>query len=271
MQYWWFSAIVGIIALGSGALAAWLHRHIRASYIVAMCIASVLIAYKTCEFGYYRIIGHPEYPVEFSHISYFIIGATMLTGVKKMRFFAAFCGSAGGIGYLIATMLSPDSMVTGMSSTYYVVVGVIQHELLFFVGLLLMFNIQRHGYRDIWVPIAGTAAIIGFSLLVYYHYVYPDYINVDKIVIIKIVKGTIIGYLIGEENLTPAIQIVTAIAIAILAIAVMLLFLWLNNKMFDKTEREAAQAGIQLPRTDDLGIAPWIKKAIDEYREKKKG
>ena len=164
MQYWWFSVLVAAIAVGLVALVVWLHRHLRASYIVAMCVGTVLILYKTCEFSYYRAIGHPEYPVEFSHISYFIIGATMLTGVKKMRFFAAFCGSAGGIGYLIATILSPDSMVTEMSSTYYVVMAVVQHELLFFVGLLLMFDVQRHSYRDIWVPIVGTVAIVGFSL-----------------------------------------------------------------------------------------------------------
>ena len=169
MQYWWFSVLVAAIAVGLVALVVWLHRHLRASYIVAMCVGTVLILYKTCEFSYYRAIGHPEYPVEFSHISYFIIGATMLTGVKKMRFFAAFCGSAGGIGYLIATILSPDSMVTEMSSTYYVVMAVVQHELLFFVGLLLMFDVQRHSYRDIWVPIVGTVVIVGFSLLVYYH------------------------------------------------------------------------------------------------------
>lgn len=195
----------------------------------------------------------------------------MLTGVKKMRFFAAFCGSAGGIGYLIATILSPDSMVTEMSSTYYVVMAVVQHELLFFVGLLLMFDVQRHSYRDIWVPIVGTVAIIGFSLLVYYHYIYPDFIDVEKIVIIKIIKGTIIGYVIGEENLTPAIQVVTSIGVAVLVVAVMMLFLWLNNKMFDKAERLAAERGTTLPANDDLGIIPWVKKAVAKRKAKKSG
>lgn len=271
MQYWWFSVLVAAIAVGLVALVVWLHRHLRASYIVAMCVGTVLIIYKTCEFSYYRAIGHPEYPVEFSHISYFIIGATMLTGVKKMRFFAAFCGSAGGIGYLIATILSPDSMVTEMSSTYYVVMAVIQHELLFFVGLLLMFDVQRHSYRDIWVPIVGTVVIVGFSLLVYYHYIYPDFIDVEKIVIIKIIKGTIIGYVIGEENLTPAIQVVTSIGVAVLVVAVMMLFLWLNNKMFDKAERLAAERGTTLPTNDDLGIIPWVKKAVAKRKAKKSG
>ena len=142
-------------------------------------------------------------------------------------------------------------MVTEMSSTYYVVMAVVQHELLFFVGLLLMFDVQRHSYRDIWVPIVGTVAIVGFSLLVYYHYIYPDFIDVEKIVIIKIIKGTIIGYVIGEENLTPAIQVVTSIGVAVLVIAVMMLFLWLNNKMFDKAERLAAERGTTLPTNDD--------------------
>ena len=232
MQYWWFSVLVAAIAVGLVALVVLLHRHLRASYIVAMCVGTVLILYKTCEFSYYRAIGHPEYPVEFSHISYFIIGATMLTGVKKMRFFAAFCGSAGGIGYLIATILSPDSMVTEMSSTYYVVMAVIQHELLFFVGLLLMFDVQRHSYRDIWVPIVGTVAIVGFSLLVYYHYIYR---------------------------------------VAVLVVAVMMLFLWLNNKMFDKAERLAAERGTMLPTNDDLGIIPWVKKAVAKRKAKKSG
>lgn len=134
-----------------------------------------------------------------------------------------------------------------------------------------MFDVQRHSYRDIWVPIVGTVVIVGFSLLVYYHYIYPDFIDVEKIVIIKIIKGTIIGYVIGEENLTPAIQVVTSIGVAVLVVAVMLLFLWLNNKMFDKAERLAAERGTTLPTNDDLGIIPWVKKAVAKRKAKKSG
>lgn len=269
VRYWWFAVLLAAIAVGLGVLAAVLHRRIRASYIVAVCVGTLLILYKTCEFSYYRIVDHPMYPVEFSHISYFIIGATMITGVKKMRFFAAFCGMAGGLGYLLGGIVSPDNMVTSMSSTYYVVMAVIQHELLFFVGTLLMFNVQRHSYRDIWIPVAGTAVIIGFSFLVYHHIVYPDFGDVDSIVIVKIVTGTIMGYLIGDENLTPAIQAVSAAAIGVLVVALMLLFLYLNNRMFDKTERLAAARGEMLPRTDDIGLVPLIKNAVAVRRKRK--
>ena len=65
---------------------------------------------------------------------------------------------------------------------------------------------------------------------------------VSALTLPKFVMILIIGYVIGEENLTPAIQVVTSIGVAVLVVAVMMLFLWLNNKMFDKAERLAAVA-----------------------------
>ena len=85
------------------------------------------------------------------------------------------------------------------------------------------------------------------------------------------IGGASNGYVIGEENLTPAIQVVTSIGVAVLVVAVMMLFLWLNNKMFDKAERLAAERGTTLPTNDDLGIIPWVKKAVAKRKAKKSG
>lgn len=268
MEYWWFAVLLVALAVGLAIFAFWLNKKPQLAYIIVMSASCVLLAYKTCEFCYYRIIDYPEYPVEFSHFSYFLVGATMCTGFKKTRFFSAFATLAAGLGYMLGGVVSPDSMVTTMSSTYYVVLAVIQHELLFFIGLVLMFDIERYRYRDLWIPVLGTALFVGYSLLVYYHYIYPDYINVDKIVIIKIVQGTILSFVIGEENMTLAIQVVTAVGIGLLVVGCMFLFCFLNNKMFDRR----ARLHPDLPLADsDHGIFPWIRRRYQSYKAKKSG
>lgn len=265
MKYWWYAVILLVLAVVLTVLAIKLSKRPKLSYIISMTLSCVFLTYKSVEFIYYRIIGYPEYPVEYSQFAYFMMGVTMATGFKKTRFLAAFSSLTGALGYIIAGSISPDSMVTTMSSTYYVVFAVIQHELLLFLGLTMMFNVERYRYRDLWIPVVGSLLFIGYSLLVYYHYIYPDYLNVEKIVIVKIVMGTVIGFVIGEENLTPAIQAVTSVAVILLVVGCMFLLCRLNNKVFDRKEKRMAQLGETMPAFD-YGLIYLFKKLWAERK-----
>lgn len=265
MKYWWYAVILLVLAVVLTVLAIKLSKRPKLSYIISMTLSCVFLTYKSVEFIYYRIIGYPEYPVEYSQFAYFMMGVTMATGFKKTRFLAAFSSLTGALGYIIAGSISPDSMVTTMSSTYYVVFAVIQHELLLFLGLTMMFNVERYRYRDLWIPVVGSLLFIGYSLLVYYHYIYPDYLNVEKIVIVKIVMGTVIGFVIGEENLTPAIQAVTSVAVILLVVGCMFLLCYLNNKVFDRKEKRMAQLGETMP-TFDYGLIYLFKKLWAKHK-----
>lgn len=68
-----------------------LRNHRKASYILVFTVATILLIYKSQEFIRYKIADNGIYPVEFSHISYFVPGVTVVTGSKKMRAFASYC------------------------------------------------------------------------------------------------------------------------------------------------------------------------------------
>lgn len=261
MQYWWVALLLLAICVFEVFLV-WLMRDNRkVSMIVLFVLACILMLYKTSEFSYYRAMGLPKYPVEFSHISYFIVGTTMITGFKKMRAFAGFCCLLAGAGYILGGVVSPDSMVTSMSSTYYVVLAIIQHELLWFCGVLLLCNTDKFNIKEIYIPLIGVAVMIVFSILVNKRIIYSDYDSVDNMVIIQIITGSIIGYVIGEESLTLAIRIVTVVSIVLVATGALFLYYIINNKIQKAKEKKYAAQGKQ-PQDFDLGIVYWVKKYL---------
>lgn len=268
MQYWWVSLILVAICAIEVFLVWLLRDKHKLSMIVLFTVACILLLYKTTEFSYYRATGQPEYPVEFSHISYFIVGTTMILGIKKMRAFAGFCCLLAGIGYILGGVLSPDNMVTSMSSTYYVVLAVIQHELLWFCGVLLLCNIDKYSIKQIYIPLIGVAVMIIFSILVYNRIIYSDYSSVEDMVIIKIVTGNIISYLIGEEATTLAIRVVTVICITLASIGALCLYCVVNGKIFKARERRYALLD-KKPDDFEMGIIPWLKEYVGKREEKK--
>lgn len=268
MQYWWVALLLIAICVFEVFLV-WLMRDNRKlSLIVLFVIACILMLYKTSEFSFYRATGQPKYPVEFSHISYFIVGATMLSGIKKMRAFAGFCCLLAGAGYIIAGVLSPDSMVTTMSSTYYVVLAIIQHELLWFCGVLLLCNTDKFNIKEIYIPLIGIAIMIVFSILVHQRIIYSDYDSVDNMVIIQIITGSIIGYLIGEESLTTAIRIVTVVGIVAVATGALFMYYVINNKI-RKAKEKRKSIEKEYSQDFDIGIIPWVRNYVSKKEAQK--
>lgn len=84
------TVIVAVFLLETLPVVA-LRNHRKASYILVFTVATILLIYKSQEFIRYKIAGNGIYPVEFSHISYFVPGVTVVTGSKKMRAFASYC------------------------------------------------------------------------------------------------------------------------------------------------------------------------------------
>ena len=97
--------IVGIFAAET-LLVIGLRNHRKATYIMVFVVAAVLLIYKSQEFIRDKIAGNGVYPVEFSHISYFILGVTVVTGCKKMRAFASDCSMLAGLSFMVASIIS---------------------------------------------------------------------------------------------------------------------------------------------------------------------
>ena len=82
------TAIIVAVFAAETALVVALRNHRRATYIMVYIVALILLVYKSQEFIRDNIAKNGIYPVEFSHISYFVLGVTVVTGSKKMRAFA---------------------------------------------------------------------------------------------------------------------------------------------------------------------------------------
>lgn len=263
MKYWWLSLIIVAICATSIFLTVRLRNNRKLAMQTLFIISTILLTYKICEFVYYRIAGIPKYPVEFSHISYFITGVTVFCGVKKMRPFAGICSLLAGIAYIITATLSPDTFVSNASNNYYIVLGVVQHELLFFTGCMLLFDIDKYSIKNIWVPIVGITAIILFSLMVHEQIIYSDYDEREEMVIYEIVTGTILSYVMPAEKITVGLRVFSILVIALAAIGLLFAFYFVNKKYYESKERK----GIEIEGKDfEIGIFYWIGEKIKKKK-----
>lgn len=263
MNYWWLAVLI-VAVFAVETYIVWLMRNNRKACMITLTvISSVLLAYKTVEFAYYRIAHKGLYPVEFSHITYFVLGVTVCLGIKKMRAFAGICSVLAGFGYIIAACFSPSSIITEASAVYYIPLAIIQHEVLWFTGALLLFNVDKYSIKDIWVPLVGIAAMILFSVLVSQRVIYKDFEDFDNMIIIKIVTGRIVEYLIGAEKVTIAKQVITAVVLMVAAVGLFVSFYFINNAVFEKREKNNS---VIKGENFEIGLIPFIKTAVEKKK-----
>lgn len=152
------------------------------------------MVWKTIEFTYYEITNTGTYPIEFSHISYFVYGVIILSSIKKFYFTARIYGLLSGIAYIIGGVASPKTMLTSLPS-YLVIMGYISHMLLLLGGLLTLFRVKRYPLKAYLFTYIFLALTFIFAYLVKIKVFYPDANNLDSLVIIKLIDGFLLEYL----------------------------------------------------------------------------
>ena len=252
---WGLTIILILWLVLETVLAFALFNHRRASYILTYCIALFVLVFHIWYFIDQSKIN--MYPVEFSHISYFVFSVSVVFGSKKMQSFAGFCGMLTGLAFLIAGCFSPQSMLDDAASGVSLFISVMRHELLWLGGLLLFLNVVRFNIKDIWISVLGIALIVGFSFLVHYHIIYPDFVKWDDMVIIKIAEGTILSYVVSGE-LPMAVRVLTVIGIFILVAAALVAYFKVNNLVYDRRLKKQLMHGGKEDALE-LGIIPLVK------------
>ena len=264
-MYWWLSLIIVILYAAETALIVLLRNNRKATLLLVFIVSVVWFIYQSCEYIVYNIQGNGLDPVEFSHITYFIIGATMLSGVKKMRSFASYCAMLTGLGFLIASIAAPGSMVHDAKSHLSLSISIFRHSLMWLCGFGLFFTTERFHIKDIWIPVLGIALMIGFSLLVHNRLIYKDFVKWDDMVIIKIVEGTILGYVMDPARITMPIRVCTVIGIFIAVAASLVLFYYANAKIYDKRLARLSAQGKSISDIE-YGILPLIRRQLEKRR-----
>ena len=266
MKYWWVSVIVLLMAALMVVWAWLLRKNRKANMITLFVVSVVLLIFKSIQFGIERSVHH--YPIEFSHLSYFILGATMTVGVKKLRPFAGLCAFISGLAFVLAGIFSPAPIVTDAESTFNWVTGIIQHEVLLFAGIAIIFNTDRYNIKDIWIPVVGIAIMFIFSTLVYNRIIYPDLAarNRDNMIIMYVLTGTILKYVLpAGTEIAIWLRVFSIIIEIILLGAVLWAFYFVNNKFYDKKLKKYPDFVGNNEEYSAIALAKYI---MAKYKEK---
>ena len=243
------------------------------SLVIVIVIAAFVMGYKAYEFAGYRVQGIAEYPIEFSHISYFIFGTVVFLGLRRLYGLAGYCATLTGLGNVIAVCVSAESMIEGFRSVGYFALSLVLHNLMLFGGVLLLCNCVRFRIKDMWTAFLGVALICGFAQLVNAGLVYGDIDYKDEIVILKIMDGRILGYVLPPEKLTVAVRAVGCVAILLAVCGTIVLYFFGNNRICDKRLAAAEKKGIDTACKDMglVSLAAYVAKRLKEKRKVKDG
>lgn len=169
MEYRWFSfLLIGLLLFFILLTIILRNKRIVAGILISL--ATIILIWKTIEFSYYAINHTGTYPIEISHISYFVFGVIILSGLTKFYFTAGIFGFISGLGYMVAGIVSPASVVTSLP-THLFVMGIISHMILLFGGMLTLFSFTKYEMKRFYFPLIGLVLVFIFAYLVDQKYI----------------------------------------------------------------------------------------------------
>ncbi|BCR36659.1 hypothetical protein [Mariniplasma anaerobium] len=162
--------------------------------MLLLSIAFLLLIYKITEYTIYGLnleIG--KIPIEFSTLSYFLFGITILFHIKTFYPVAAFASFISGIGYLIAFIFIGEQYVL-VNGLYTTIVSFTSHFILFFGSILLksFFEIKKEHIKYI---------LIYTVIYLIYVIIVNSFVNLDNsfLFIQILLKADILAYLMPSQ------------------------------------------------------------------------
>ncbi len=229
MDYYWFSILLASLVIAFSLFVGLIKSEKLVVFILAL-FASILLIWKIIEFTYYGLTHTGTYPIEISHISYFVFSVIILSGIKKLYFAGGIFAFISGCGYTLAGLVSPKSIVTSLDFPIFVM-GVISHMMLLLGGMLVLFKYSKYNIKHFYFPIIGLILACILAYLAENHYIYPDATGLDNLVIIKLINGSILSYL-GVNLDNQLLNWSVTILIFILVGALIFLINVFNNYLF---------------------------------------
>ncbi|MBO8414563.1 MAG: hypothetical protein IAC78_03750 [Firmicutes bacterium] len=253
--------IFPILVVIGGLISHLLGKNQRVAKKAIFVISLVLLIYKIAEYCYKGLIIHkPVYPVEISHISYFVVGTVGAFGFKKPLFFAGFLSLISGIGYTIGAVVQPY-IITETLNTYEMWQGVATHFILFVLGFLILFESGELKIKDWWATLLGLVLLVCYVLLVHYKYIFPK-ANLKSIIIDKIITGDILAYVMDPSAITPFLRTLILILIVIVFTSLIFVFYYINHRKYVTNIKDASKLGDK----NTYGIIPFL---VKNYSKKK--
>ena len=223
----------------------------KISSFLLFFIALALTIWKIETFINSAIKGYQIYPVEFSHITYFVVGFAVLFGIKRLYFFAGVSAFYSGFFYFCSTIIDPKAMIEN-TTLGILRDGIISHSLLLFISLFMLFSTILFKKRDIFISIIGFFIIIIYVHLVNIKVIFPD-ANTSTFITTKLVDGTALSYLTGKSENSGVLKVLFTISVY-LFINLATLPIFLLNRYIRKNKMD----------NFSVGLIPFIK-YFNEY------
>ena len=169
MDYYYFSILLASLFIAFSLFVTLIKSEKLVVFILAL-FASILLIWKTIEFTYYGLTHTGTYPIEISHISYFVFSIIILSGIKKLYFTGGIFAFISGCGYTLAGLVSPKSIVTSLDFPIFVI-GVISHMMLLLGGMLTLFKYSKYDLKYFYFPIIGLMLACILAYLAENHYI----------------------------------------------------------------------------------------------------
>lgn len=101
-------------------------------------LSTFLLLYKMIEYTLYGLnLDMGKIPIEYSTITYFLFGITVVFNLKSLKPLAAFMGFLSGLGYLMSFMFLAPAYFAN-NGIYMTVMALINHSIVFIGALILM-------------------------------------------------------------------------------------------------------------------------------------
>ena len=256
--YFWLGVTLTALAI---LITFLLRRKQKASAKLAFIVTMILFAFKSVESLYWVFVDIGEVKlVEYSYFAYYIVPLLLLIGHPRTRYTAGFYAFAIGVGYIAGMLMNPEGMLSTHKDAvflYYAAYrGVIQHVILFFIGILCLFNVSKFKKRDA-IPLAIILTLItGWMYLVKFGIVYPEgYSGESKGVFIA--DGSLATWIFGE-NIELWHRLVTMGAVLLIAALCIVGSIALNRLIFKRRYKKGYIPNEELPLNEDYGIIPFL-------------
>lgn len=159
---------------------------------IVFIIAILLISIKTIEFSVHWINGDfSKMPVEFSQISYFLFGFTVLFKLERIKPYTIFASFFSGISYMIVFPFFTDYFIEsrGLITT---LLALLNHSLLYIGGTLLM---REKKYESIYI-----------RKIIFWSYIFVLY-SLSMRFLLKIDDPTLFIYLLLDAKFLNQIEL----------------------------------------------------------------
>ena len=190
------------------------------------------------------------------------MAVSVVLGSKKLLSLAGYCSMLTGLGYILAGVVSPVSLLTTSFSAGELAISVVRHQAMWLCGLLIFLNVGKFRMRDVWIALTGIALMIGFSMLVYYGLVYPGFDEGERetMQIVAIVQGNILQY-VTHRPLPLIVRIATSAGIGLAVVGTVVLYHIVNVRINAARRKKHARIGVK-DEDYQIGLLPFLVKVL---------